>query len=102
MAGKNLKAIEYEQLSPPFTDFQPAVLLAPNEFIYEGYQGNLNDWNSIGKWIYGLVEGRDKLPETTIAEIKEHVTGISDKKEIVKKVYEYMQSRTRYVSIQLV
>ncbi|NJO67901.1 MAG: DUF3858 domain-containing protein [Bacteroidetes bacterium] len=98
---KNLKAIEYEQLSPPFTDFQPAVLLAPNEFIYEGYQGNLNDWNSIGKWIYGLVEGRDKLPETTIAEIKEHVTGISDKKEIVKKVYEYMQSRTRYVSIQL-
>lgn len=96
-----MKAIEKEQFSPSMQDFLPVVHLAPNEFKYEGYPGSLQTWNDYGKWAFNLNLGRDELPPASIAAVKELVKDIRDTMELVKAVYQYMQGKTRYVSVQL-
>ncbi len=96
---ENYPAQKKEPYSP--NRIFPTVYLAPNLFEYDGYQGNMQTWKSYGAWIHGLAEGRDELNSSTVAEIQALVKGINDDTEKVKKIYEYLQAKTRYISIQL-
>ncbi|MCD4680221.1 MAG: DUF3857 domain-containing protein, partial [Bacteroidales bacterium] len=98
---ENINAYEKEPFSPYPYEIVPTVITAPNDFKIAGYSGNMETWKNIGIWQNKLLSGRDELPEETISEIKRYVEGIDDDIEKVKKVYEYIQSKTRYVSIQL-
>jgi hypothetical protein len=100
-SAKNLKAIVYEPQAPNYLDFIPAVLLSPNEIVYEGTTGDFSTWESYGRWGYSLIEGRDVLPEKTIGYIAELTDSISTKREKAKAIYKYMQSKTRYVNVAL-
>lgn len=96
-----IAAIKAEPWGPSLAKLSPVVWTAPNDFKYEGYQGNMSTWENFGKWVYQLNQGRGVLPEKTIQEVRRLTAGMEDEQLIVKKLYEYMQSRTRYVSIQL-
>jgi Domain of Unknown Function with PDB structure (DUF3857)/Transglutaminase-like superfamily len=98
---KNLKAVDPEPNSPSAEFFMPRVITAPSEFMVEGLTGKAKDWNDIGKFIGTLNKDRDQLPAEAIAKIKELVQNESDEVQKVKKIYEYLQANTRYVSIQL-
>lgn len=97
----NITSIKSESFSPDFSERFPNVTIAPSVFEYEGYLGDMSTWNSYGKWSYKLLEARDFIEENTKAEILALVSGIKDKKEIVKKVYQYVQNKTRYICISL-
>lgn len=97
----NLKALEHEPYSPPFREIVPRVLMAPAEFEIEGYPGNASSWINLGDWDYSLCEGRNILPEETVSFIKDLVKGCNDEYYKIKKIYEYLQGRVRYVSIQV-
>lgn len=99
--AKNLTAIEDEPLSPSIKYFTPNIELAPNKFYFGGYEGDFTTWNDFSKWINLLMEERQELPEETINQLKELTKGLTDDTEKIKAVYEYLQSKTRYVSIQL-
>ncbi len=96
-----IEAFVQEPFGPFFSDLTPTVYTAPNDFEFEGYPGNMETWNNLGKWINTLNSGRDILPETTRNDITRLVNDITDKEEITRKVYQYVQSKTRYVSVQL-
>ncbi len=97
----HLAAVKQELWSPYLDQRTPVVHTAPNAFKFEGYQGTMSTWKDLGKWIYELNQGRDQLSEKTIRELRQLTAGLTDNREIIKKVYAYMQSKTRYVSIQL-
>jgi hypothetical protein len=97
----SLKAWKEEPYAPPLSNFIPKVIAAPSNFIYEGSTGKMNTWEELGKWNNSLNEGRDKLPDNRKSEIQSMVKGIKDSIKIVNTLYCYMQSRTRYVGIQL-
>jgi len=97
----NVVAIKNESFSPSFIERFPNVLITPTKFVYDDYAGDMTSWSSYGKWSYSLLQGRDVLPEATKAEILSLVSGISDKRDIVKKIYEYVQNKTRYVNVSL-
>ena len=97
----SLKAWRSEPYSPELELEAPHVITAPTKFIYEGYAGSMNTWKEYGQWISRLNEGRDQLTPQRQNEIQELVKGIKDTSQIVRKLYEYMQNRTRYVGIQL-
>lgn len=78
-----------------------SVLLAPSSFSVEGYQGDMSSWKGLGLWQYALNKGRDELPQSVKSEIRQLVADASDDKEKVRRVYQYLQQNTRYVSIQL-
>ncbi len=70
-------------------------------FEFEGYAGSNADWVSLGNWIHQLQEGRLALPEEAKADVKTIVDQYANPYEQAKAIYEYMQQRSRYVSIQL-
>jgi hypothetical protein len=95
----NLKPIRFEDYDLPLTDLVPIVLSAPNDFKMSGYAGNCETWENFGEWIYTLGMGRDALSLKTINEIHELTKDLTTKREKAKAVYEYMQSKTRYVNV---
>ena len=98
---KNYKPLKKEAYGTPFSRLTPKVYTAPMDFSYEKYKGNMKSWKSYGDWITLLNEKRDVLPETTITKIKNMVEGAENKEEKIRRVYNYLQENTRYVSIQL-
>lgn len=96
-----LPSLDDEPWGPHLLKIIPMVCTAPNDFKFEGYGGNMSSWEDFGKWILQLNSGRDNLPEKTKQEVQKLVTGLEDREQVIKKLYEYMQSKTRYVSIQL-
>jgi hypothetical protein len=98
---KNFQAIDSEPFSPNYRNFLPIVYLSPNKFEYDGYSGNMETWESFGKWLKGLESGRDQLKKETVKKVKKLVEGAENEEEKVKIIYEYLQSKTRYISIQL-
>jgi hypothetical protein len=98
---KNIKPAKLERFNSKFEDYLPKVSLAAKEFEIDGYTGSMSDWNSIGKWINKLNEGRSDFENDQLIEIKSIVNDTDTKFEKVKKVYKYLQNNTRYASIQL-
>lgn len=97
-----IPAQKREALSPSFYYYEPQLMVALEEFHLEGVDGSATDWESMGNWQYNsLLSNRDKLPESTVSLMKEKLTGITDREEKIKKVYEYVQNNTRYISVQL-
>ena len=97
-----MKAIKDEPFSPYYLNFMPLVQVVPQKFTYYGIDGAFTDWTSLGKWIYDkLVADRQLLPQETIDHIKDITKDISDPKLKAKKIYEFMQQKTHYVSVQV-
>ncbi len=98
---RNLPAIKNEGFALPFRNLCPAILTQSESFSFGGYEGNAATWENIGVWINQLNEGRSELPEETIAEIESLVSDSMTQVEKITKLYNWMQSRTRYASIQV-
>ena len=97
----NLTASEKQIYQPPLADITPIVYTAPNEFSVENVSGNMSTWAGFGNWISQLNAGRTTLPEKTIAEVKKLVANEPDDLAKIKKLYAFLQNKTRYVSVQL-
>jgi len=98
----NLKAAKHEPYSPYYKNLMPIVRISPQKFTYYGIDGSFNNWQELGKWNYDkLLASRRQLPDQTISFVKELTKGISDPKLKAKKIYEYMQHKTHYVSVQV-
>jgi len=97
---KNLKPITFEPLGEKL-DVIPYITAAPSTFEFEGYSGNMDTWTAFGNWIGTLNKGRDILPEPTKQKVKELTASLKSDEEKIKAIYEFLQNRSRYVSIQL-
>lgn len=97
----NFEALEPEPYSPDISEFTPFVFTRAREFMMDDYPGTLDSWATLGQWVETLNRGRDELSPETIAKLNELVTGCTTTEEKVAKIYSYLQSNTRYVSIQL-
>jgi hypothetical protein len=98
----NLLAFKNEPLSVAAHEYLPYVYLSPGDFYFHNTSGNLQTWKNYGEWVAALLQGRQELPELIVKEITELTKEISDNpREVARRVYEFMQNQTRYVSIQL-
>ena len=77
-------------------------MVAPQKFKLVDVYGQAENWNDFGKWNYdNLISNRNEIPASTLAEIKTLVKGINSPIEKAKLIYQYVQDKTRYISIQL-
>ena len=98
----NLKALRSEPYSPLSETYLSRVKIAPQNFVYAGIAGSFTNWNQLGHWSYDkLLANRQALPPQTIDQVKVLTAGITDVKQKAKKIYEYMQGKTRYISVQV-
>lgn len=98
---ENIKSFVKEPYGPSLSRLSPVILYSPSKFYYDGTSGDMSNWKDIGKWINQLNEGRGAISAETTADIQQMIGKYDDKRALVQAIYEYMQNRTRYVSIQL-
>lgn len=98
----NLSALKREPYAPDPDNYLTYVKIAPEQFIYYGHKGNYSNWQELGKWVYDdLVKTRQTLSPDIIQEMKDLVKGLDNDKDKAKKIYEYVQKKTRYISVQI-
>lgn len=97
----NLKPIKLEPVGPSIREVVPNIVAAPIEFEFDGYRGSMASWDDFGNWVKSLNDGRSVLNEATRNKIVNMTRDLKTDEEKVKVLYEYMQNKTRYVSIQL-
>lgn len=98
----NSPAIKYEELCPPHLNILPWLIVASNKFRLENVDGSANNWQEFGKWMYNnLIVSRTSLPESTKNQVKQMVAGIEDPVEKARIIYDYVQQKTRYISVQV-
>jgi len=98
---ENIKPIKLEPVGPGAAEVLPQIKVSPSQFEYDGYFGTLNSWKEFGQWIGSLNKGRNVLPDATKQKVRELTANLKTPEEKIKALYEYMQGKTRYVSIQL-
>lgn len=98
---KNLPAKTTEVYQPSWRDILPIVMIAPTRFEIQGYKGEMSSWENFGMFINSLLKGRDAIPDIIKQKVHQLTDGISDEKEKVKILYDFLQENTRYISIQL-
>lgn len=98
---QNVLPIKMEAHGPSFRDLIPFIIAAPTDFEYENYVGQMGTWDDYGRWISSLNKGRNVLPQTTKDKVLRLTKDLSTREQKVKVLYEYLQNKTRYVSIQL-
>ncbi|MDQ3682676.1 MAG: hypothetical protein M3352_06345, partial [Bacteroidota bacterium] len=67
----------------------------------EKYKGNMSSWKEFGKFLYTLNQTRDVLPENIKNKVHQLTDNLSNEKEKIKALYNFLQQNTRYISIQL-
>jgi len=97
----NLKARKNEPMATVSSPDYPLVRLVPNNFEVEETKGSAETWKDLGKWVTGLIDKKDVLPEATKVKLKGLTDSCKTDFDKVKAIYEYMQHKTRYVSIQV-
>jgi hypothetical protein len=98
----NLKARRYEPLSPEWGSMASKLMIAPEKFAYQNFTGSFTNWQQLGKWIYDkLIGDRQELSPQTVEYVKSLTANITDPKLKAKKIFEYMQQKTHYISVQV-
>jgi hypothetical protein len=97
----NLPALKKEPYSQSIEEYTPAVFLAPNDFEFGGIKGNSESWKNFGLWIKELGEKKDILPDETAQKIKAMVENAGSDLEKIRILYQFMQDKVRYVSLQI-
>lgn len=91
---------EPEIYSPDIINYYPTVLIVPEKFNYDK-AGSFKTWREYGNWQYSLLIGLNELPESEKMKINSLISGVTDKKEMVRILYHYLQDETRYVNVTI-
>ena len=97
---QNIAPLELEEWGPPASYQMPTLLVAPVHFSIEGTYGSMDSWANFGEWYYMLSADKQTIPFLERKKIEKMVSGL-DTREATRLLYDYMQSKTRYVSVQL-
>ncbi|MBN2595370.1 MAG: DUF3857 domain-containing protein [Marinifilaceae bacterium] len=98
---EKMEALEREPMSVSLFEIVPRVVVAPESFSFYGTDGNMSSWKDFGNWVYSLIEDKNILSDERVAYLKNLTASVEDQAEKVKLVYQFLQDKTRYVSVQL-
>lgn len=98
---ENQVAIKREPNSSYLQEFTPSLLVGLNKFHLEGINGEANSWKEFGKWRYDFLKnGNDKINDEAAILVKNLVKNVDDSIEKAKVIYEFVQNKVRYISVQ--
>ncbi|MCC2600690.1 DUF3857 domain-containing protein [Sphingobacterium sp. FBM7-1] len=98
----DIAASRSEPYSAPRDLRAARVRIVPENIQYFKKTGHFKNWDEFGKWTYdNLLADKREVPEETIRYVQELTKDINLPKEKAKRLYKYMQDKTRYISIQV-
>ena len=96
-----LKAFKLEKHSGSPDNYLPQVLIAPNKFQLDDYDGDMSSWKSFGDWYNKVYVKTSELKEDRRSFYNSLVKNAVTDREKAEILYNYLQNNMRYVSIQL-
>ncbi|TCD10427.1 DUF3857 domain-containing protein [Pedobacter frigidisoli] len=98
----NILAVKTEPYSPDPETYRTSIQIAPQQFTYYSHSGKYNNWEELGKWVYDdLLKSRTALSPATVQMVKDLVKDEKTDKDKARKIYQYLQDKTRYISVQI-
>ncbi|MBL7701763.1 MAG: DUF3857 domain-containing protein [Ferruginibacter sp.] len=98
---QNIKAYKLEKHCGPPDSYLSQVLVAPNKFQLDEYEGDMTSWKNYGIWINDLYAKVSGVTEEKKQFYRDMVKNAATDKEKAAILYNYLQNNMRYVSIQL-
>lgn len=99
---ENIVAITPEDYSPSLSVLAPIVLVGANKFALKGVYAEVENWEDFGRWMYNnLIKDTHDLPTETRLAIQRLVEGETNVIDKAKKIYEFIQNKVRYISVQV-
>ncbi len=96
------QAIRYEPMAPELFTMAPYVEFALTDFELEGSRARASNWEELGSWYYNnLIKLQIRLSTEVISEVRSLVSDAGSDREKARRIYEYVQQRSRYISVQL-
>ncbi len=99
--AKSLPALEYEVGAGSYASRYPHILISPNKFELDNYEGDMSTWENFGKWYGTLSKTANNLTEVSKQFFQSLVKDAPNEHEKIKIIYHYLQSNCRYVLISL-
>jgi hypothetical protein len=99
--AQDVPAYRIENDMPPLEDLLPRVAIYPPRLIYGEQRIDAATWNGIASWSHGLFRERMAPVPPVADEAKAVVAGVAEPEEKVRRLYEFLQQRVRYVAIEL-
>lgn len=98
---QNIPAIDNAELVPNPQKILPKVSFSLDQFNLVGKKGNITSWKDFGLWYHNnlLTPVSVSTPQIKSEIAALHLSGSTEEK--VKKIYQYMQSKTRYIFVAL-
>jgi transglutaminase-like putative cysteine protease len=96
-----LKGRSREPFSNGLLDFTPIIRTSPTKFMFDGYEGDISTWDGFAFFQNELDRDLGAVPEAVARDIKDLVSELPSEKAKIRAIYKYMQSNTRYISVQL-
>jgi transglutaminase-like putative cysteine protease len=98
----NILAQKQEDYSPAFGAILPKLMMGLEVFHLEDVDGRAKTWKEFGKWYSdAILAGTTTLSDATKAKMRTLVGDEKDPIQKAKLVYNYVQQKSRYVSIQV-
>ena len=99
--ANNLAPKKSELHNGGYSRYAAAIVIAPNKFKLDDYEGDMSTWKNFGEWNYKLIGNNNKLSEGGRSFIKNLVKDATTDEQKARLIYNYLQNNMRYVSIQL-
>lgn len=100
--AKSIIAQKEEYFSPENYKVFPWVMMGLENFNLEGVDGSAKTWKEFGQWYSDkILSDTNELPEATKVKIIALVGSETDPIKKAKIIYNYVQQKSRYVSIQV-
>lgn len=98
---QNVPAIDNAELVPNPQKILPKVSFSLDQFNLVGKKGNITSWKDFGLWYYNnlLTPVSMSTPQIKSEIAALNLSGSTEDK--VKKIFQYMQSKTRYIFVAL-
>lgn len=98
---QNVPAIDNVELIPNPQKILPKVSFSLDQFNLVGKKGNITSWKDFGLWYHNnlLTPVSVSTPQIKAEIATLNLSGSTEDK--VKKIFQYMQSKTRYISVAL-
>ncbi len=97
----NVPVVPEEPFAPSWYRMATCIRLAPGDFEEAGYKGRLYTWTDMGRFIDDLYRGRDQLPEEAKRKVHSLVDGLTDERQKIDTLYDFLQHDVHYVGIEL-
>jgi len=88
--ASDIPPIREEKFMPALQDLEHSITIS-----------SLKSWNQLARWYYTLIREQDHITPEIEKKTKQILSGVKNRREKIRRLYEYVAENIRYIGIEL-